>query len=517
MKSHSRASPQAALTGIAAATLGVGLGEVIAALIVPAAAPLSVVGGAFIDVTPLWLKEWAVSWFGTADKVALFVGMALVLAAVAAVAGVLEQRRPPSGELISLGVGIVGVLIATSRGDASDWSWLPATAAGLATALSLRWLMSLGGSGKRGHTAPAATSAVAAEPSRRQLLRWTAAVGVAGALGLTTAPLIRGARRTAAAIRSVVLPQPAVTAPAVPAAAELGLEGLTPVVTPTADFFRIDTALSIPQLDPLDWELRIHGMVEQEVTLTWQELLALPLEESITTLLCVSNTVGGDLIGNARWLGYPIRQLLARAVPTAEADMVLSRSIDGFTASTPLEALTDDRNSILAVGMNGEPLTPEHGFPVRVVVPGLYGYVSATKWVVELEVTRFDQAQGYWTPRGWSARGPVKLESRIDVPRQDRTLPAGETVIAGVAWHQQVGIAAVEVQVDDGEWQPARLATAISADTWVQWSLPWTATPGTHSIRVRATNSAGVVQTADLAPPAPDGATGRHTITVTVA
>ena len=250
--------------------------------------------------------------------------------------------------------------------------------------------------------------------------------------------------------------------------------------------------------------------------ITWDELLALPLEESVTTLTCVSNEVGGNLIGNAVWLGYPIRELLARAKPTAEADMVLSRSIDGFTASTPLEVLQDDRNAILAVGMNGEPLPPEHGFPVRMVVPGLYGYVSATKWVVEIEVTRFDQAHAYWTDRGWSEKGPIKLESRIDVPDRGQGLKAGDTVIAGVAWQQHVGVEGVEVQIDEGEWRQAKLAGAISDDTWVQWSYPWTAEKGDHVIRCRATSKTGEVQTEDEAPPAPDGATGWHWRTVTV-
>ena len=241
-----------------------------------------------------------------------------------------------------------------------------------------------------------------------------------------------------------------------PPSAELDIEGLAPVVTPNAQFYRIDTALAVPAVDPSSWSLRIHGLVDQEVTLTWDELLALPLEESVTTLACVSNEVGGGLIGNAVWLGYPIRELLARAAPTADADMVLSRSVDGFTASTPLAVLEDDRNAILAIGMNGDPLPPEHGFPVRMVVPGLYGYVSATKWVVDLEVTRFDAASAYWTDRGWSERGPIKISSRIDVPRSGQSLSAGPITVAGVAWHQHVGIEAVEVQVDDGPWRRPR-------------------------------------------------------------
>ena len=319
------------------------------------------------------------------------------------------------------------------------------------------------------------------------------------------------------AVRTALrLPKPAVAAAPIPAGAALKVDGISPLITPNADFYRIDTALVVPQVDPAQWRLRIHGLVAHEVTLTWDELLALPLVEAAATLSCVSNDVGGDLIGNAVWLGYPIRELLAKAQPAADADMVLSTSVDGFTAGTPIEALTDDRNALLAIGMNGRPLPIEHGFPVRMVVPGLYGYVSATKWVTDLEVTRFDRATAYWTARGWSARGPVKLESRIDVPKSGRALRAGDTVIAGVAWQPHAGVSAVEVQIDDGPWQRAELAPAISADTWVQWRLPWAATAGQHTLRCRATGADGTVQTADVAPPAPDGATGWHTIDVSV-
>ncbi|KZE95189.1 Sulfoxide reductase catalytic subunit YedY [Agromyces sp. NDB4Y10] len=328
------------------------------------------------------------------------------------------------------------------------------------------------------------------------------------AIGATM--LTAGSRAVVAVRDALRLPAP-VRRAAVPASAELGIDGLAPLITPNRDFYRIDTALNVPQVDPADWRLRIHGMVDRELELTWDDLLALPLSESITTLVCVSNEVGGDLIGTAVWLGYPIRELLAEARPSADADMVLSRSIDGFTASTPLEALTDPgRESILAVGMNGEPLPLEHGFPVRMVVPGLYGYVSATKWVVDLEVTRFDRDRAYWSDRGWSERGPVKLSSRIDVPRQGQTVDAGRVVVAGVAWHQHSGIAAVDVQVDDGDWQPATLATAVSADTWVQWRFEWDAASGPHTLRVRATSADGEVQTAEVAPVVPDGATGLH-------
>ncbi|HEX5858214.1 MAG TPA: molybdopterin-dependent oxidoreductase, partial [Microbacterium sp.] len=364
---------------------------------------------------------------------------------------------------------------------------------------------------------PAADDQASAGHSRRSLLVWAGSATALGVLAAVGASAVRAGTRGIAVIRDALkLPAAAVTAPAIPAGTELGLPGLAPVITPNDQFYRIDTALVVPQIDPATWSLRIHGLVEREVELTWDELLALPLEESVTTLACVSNEVGGDLIGNALWLGYPIRELLARAKPTTDADMVLSRSIDGFTASTPLEVLTDDRDAILAVGMNGEPLPAEHGFPVRMVVPGLYGYVSATKWVTELEVTRFDEQRAYWTDRGWSERGPIKLQSRIDVPRRGQGLKAGDVVIAGVAWQQHVGIEGVEVQIDEGEWRPATLATAISDDTWVQWSLPWTAKKGDHVIRCRATNKEGERQTEDEVGVVPDGATGWHWRTVSV-
>ncbi|MFV0408070.1 MAG: molybdopterin-dependent oxidoreductase [Propioniciclava sp.] len=518
----------AALLGGAAAVLGIGLGELTAALVAPESSPLSVVGSALIDVAPPAAKDMAIALFGTADKIALLTGIAIALLAVAALAGILEWRRPPWGVAIAAGFGGLALVLALTRPDAGTLAWLPAAVAGMAAAISLRQLTA--GASRARHrvgSAPGLSTAPQSSPGmpgaagppldRRRLLITSSAVGAAGLLSLAGGGLVQASRGAATLVRSALrLPPPTVPAPPIPAGADLTLPGLSPLVTPTADFYRIDTALVVPRVEPAGWSLRIHGLVEQEVVLTWDELLALPLEESYTTLMCVSNYVGGDLVGNAKWLGYPIRRLLERARPTAAADMVLSRSADGFTASTPLEALTDDRNSILAVGMNDEPLPPEHGFPVRMVVPGLYGYVSATKWVVELEVTRFDRAQGYWTPRGWAARAPVKVQSRIDVPARGSTLAAGAAVIAGVAWHQHVGIAAVEVQIDDGPWQEATLATAVSADTWVQWSLPWQATSGQHQLRCRATNAHGETQTPDQTPPAPDGATGWHEITVDI-
>ncbi|MFE7845834.1 molybdopterin-dependent oxidoreductase [Microbacterium sp. NPDC057407] len=513
------AAPLTWAAGVGAVALGAGLGELLGAVVAPASGPFATVGGALIDLAPAWAKDTAIALFGTADKIALLTGMAIVVTVLAALAGWVESRRPPWGRVIVVAFGAVGAITAITRADAGPLAWLPSIIAGVVGAVVLWWLL------RMLLPAPAGTDAArggppgetpGAAPSRRTFLVWTGAAAATGVLAAIAGSAIRAGNAAVTALRTVVLPRPAATAPPVPSTAELGIPGLARVITPNERFYRIDTALIVPSIDPATWTLRIHGMVEQEVTLTWDDVLALPLEESYTTLACVSNEVGGNLIGNALWLGYPVRELLARARPTAEADMVLSRSIDGFTASTPLEVLTDDRAAILAVGMNGEPLPQEHGFPARLVVPGLYGYVSATKWVTELEVTRFDRARAYWTDRGWSERGPIKLQSRIDVPRRGQGLKAGDTVIAGVAWHQHVGVSGVEVQIDEGEWVPAELATAISDDTWVQWSLPWTATVGDHLIRCRATSADGEVQTSERARPAPDGATGWHERFLTV-
>ncbi|MET0781248.1 MAG: molybdopterin-dependent oxidoreductase [Microbacterium sp.] len=515
----------AAGAGVAAAVLGTGLGELTAAVVAPGASPFAAIGSALIDLAPAWAKEIAIQVFGTNDKIALLVGIGIVLVGVAAVAGLIELKWPPGGLAIMVVFGGVGVLAALTRANAGPLDWVPSVVAGVTAAVALGLLMArLPGrarlavaSTRNPDAAPAPVEPPAPAVERRTFLMWTAGAAAVGVLAAVGSSLARASSQAVTVVRDALkLPPAAATAAPIPESAELGIGGLAPVITPNAQFYRIDTALIVPQINPADWSLRIHGLVENEVTITWDELLALPLEESVTTLTCVSNNVGGELVGNALWLGYPIRELLARAVPTAEADMVLSRSIDGFTASSPIEVLTDQRNAILAVGMNGEPLPPEHGFPVRMVVPGLYGYVSATKWVTELEVTRFDKATAYWTTRGWSARGPIKLQSRIDVPRRQQGLKAGETVIAGVAWQQTVGISGVEVQIDEGAWQPATLATAISDDTWVQWSMPWTATEGDHLIRCRATSKTGELQTEELSRTDPDGATGWHERFITV-
>ncbi|WP_431804407.1 molybdopterin-dependent oxidoreductase [Microbacterium sp. bgisy203] len=511
----SRGAVPAALAGVASVVFGAGVGELAGALF--GASPVAAVGSALIDIAPPWGKDLAIGLFGTGDKAALIVGVAIALLLLGAAVGLLARRSRAAAQTVVVVAGLAGVAASVSRADASALSAVPAALGAAATLMALGVLSARA---ERAHDDEAELlhgDLPSSGPSRRTFLVWAGGATVVGALAAVGGWALQAGARTVAAVRSAITLPPASVRAAVPASAELGISGLAPVITPNADFYRIDTALAVPQIDPASWRLRIHGLVDREVEIGWDELLALPLEESVTTLTCVSNEVGGDLIGTALWLGYPIRHLLARAGVQPGADMVLSTSSDGFTAGTPLETLTDERNAILAVGMNGEPLPPEHGFPVRMVVPGLYGYVSATKWVVDLEVTRFSDAEGYWTPRGWSERGPVKLASRIDVPRRGTSVAAGDTVIAGVAWQQHVGVRGVQVRVDDGPWRDASLATAISDDTWVQWTLPWDAPAGRHTITARAIGADGEPQTEATAPPAPDGATGWPSVEVQVA
>jgi len=493
-----------ALAGVGSVTLGLGAAELGAAVLAPSASPLLVVGSLVIDLAPPWAKETMIALFGTGDKAALLTLMVIGLIVIAAAVGVLYAWRPLFARIVIAIGAVVGIGAALTRSGAAAFDALPSLIAAVVAAIALGFLM---------RKAPEESAKPRADdPTRRSFLAWTGGATALGLLATAGGFALEAGTRAATAVRQAfTLPKAAVTAAPVPAGAELGIDGLAAVVTSNRDFYRIDTALQIPRIDPSTWSLKITGMVEQEIELTWDELLALPMEESYTTLMCVSNEVGGSLIGNALWLGYPIREILARARPTADADMVLSRSMDGFTAGTPLEALQEqDRNAIFAIGMNGEPLPEEHGFPVRMVVPGLYGYVSATKWVVELEVTRFDRASAYWTDRGWGAKGPIKIESRIDVARGG----AGEMTIAGVAWHQHTGISGVEVQVDGGSWQPAVLADAISDDTWVQWRYDFAPKQGDHDIAVRAIGADGEVQTDAVADVLPDGATGYHTVRV---
>ncbi|MGP9502201.1 molybdopterin-dependent oxidoreductase [Specibacter sp. AOP5-B1-6] len=512
-----------ALAGVISAGVLFATAELLAAFFGPAASPLTSVGSTFIDFTPAWLKDFAIATFGTNDKLVLLISLVVAAAVLAAVAGVVGRRNFRAGAAMVLGFAVVMALCIITRAGAGPLDLFPLLLGAAAGLWALRFLTpATGPSGAAGPpatgTAESPTTTAGAVPSRRTFLVRSAAVaGAAVVLGFG-GTMLSTARNTAIAVRQALkLPAAKTRAAPLPAGVQAPVEGVTPFVTPNTDFYRIDTALHVPVIEPSTWELRVHGMVEEEFTLGFDELLAEDLIESYVTLTCVSNVVGGNLAGNAKWLGYPLREVLARAKPTAGADMVLSTSSDGFSASTPLPILQDSRDAILAVGMNGEPLPLEHGFPVRMVVPGLYGYVSATKWVVDLEVTTFAEKAGYWTSRGWSSHGPIKTASRVEVPRALARVPAGTVAIGGSAWAQTKGISKVEVQLDDGDWQLAELAAEASVDTWRQWSFIWDgATTGTHQVRVRAYDADNERQIEEQAPPAPDGSSGWHSITFTV-
>jgi DMSO/TMAO reductase YedYZ molybdopterin-dependent catalytic subunit len=498
------------LSGIAAAAVALGVTQLAAVPFGSAADSRTAVGSAVIDLTPGPVKELAIQLFSTADKLFLSVAVLVVIATVAALTAARETKRRPIGSIAIALAGVAGAAAVLSRAGATPIDVIPTvigTACGMAV---LRLLTSRITDGPRD---PVHQEIGDTDQGRRSSLAALGLLGVGVASGVGGALWSRRLHSVADDRQTFALPRPNVPAPPIdPAVQPKGLPAPT-FITSNDDFYRIDTALSVPQLSQKDWRLKIHGMVDREITYSFDDLHNLAVIEKVATLTCVSNPVGGNLISNATWTGYRVRDLLAAAGIHSDADMVLSTSIDGFTAGTPVEALTDGRDALLAISMNGQPLPIEHGYPARLVVPGLYGYVSATKWVVDLELTRFDKAESYWTKLGWSPRGPVKTESRIDVPRSGQDVAVGPVIFGGVAWAQIRGIRAVEVRIDgpagQGIWQPAQLGASYSNDTWRLWSFPWQATtPGQHTITVRATDNTGAVQTSDTADPVPDGATG---------
>ncbi|MEV6676499.1 molybdopterin-dependent oxidoreductase [Streptomyces erythrochromogenes] len=509
-----------AACGIVAAFAGLAVAELVAAAVRPEASPVTAVGAAAVDLTPTAVREWAIAVFGTADKTVLTLGIVAVLAAVAAGAGLLAVRSLPAGIAVAGGFGLLGAAAALSRPEAAWQDALPSLAGGL-TAAGVLGLLVTAATRPRPPEAPAGG---AWAMDRRGFGRLVVGVlAVSSAAGLAGRRL--GAHGSAGATASragLVLPRPAVAAPPVPAGADLRVPGLGPFLTPARDFYRVDTALVVPRVDAGTWRLRIHGEgVTRPLTLDLRELLARPLVEHDITLTCVSNEVGGPYAGNARWLGVRLADLLREAgvrPPSrgGPADQLVARSVDGMTLGTPVETVMDGRAALLAVGMNGEPLPFAHGFPVRMVVPGLYGYVSACKWLSELRLTTFAAYDAYWVRRSWAQQAPVKTQSRIDTPRPYAALRPGRVAVAGVAWAQHRGIRRVEVRVDGGSWQEARLGAADGVDTWRQWVWPWEATAGPHTLEVRATDGTGAVQTEVRAATVPDGATGLHAVEVRV-
>jgi DMSO/TMAO reductase YedYZ molybdopterin-dependent catalytic subunit len=499
-----------ALIGLVAGGAGLAVGELVAVVTGEASSPAVAVGQWAISLTPTWLEQFAIRNFGSDDKRMLLTGVYVVLALVSAGAGVLARKRLTWASWIAAGFGVVGMIAAVTRPNATSSYLLPSLLAGLAAVLVLRWLTILAG---------ARAQPQAGRVERRQFLLAICGTAAGALVGGFGAKAWINSRYNAQAARSaVVLPKPETTLAQPPASVHPNVPGLGPFFTPNAQFYRVDTALTVPQVNPNTWKLRVHGMVDRPFEITFDELLKYAFEEHDLTLTCVSNPVGGSYCGNARWLGTPLAPLLRRAGVQSKADMILSTSVDGMTIGSPVEATLDGRQAMLAIAMNGEALPIEHGFPCRMLIPGLYGYVSATKWVTDLDLTTFASSSAYWTQNGWSPQGPVKTASRIDVPQDSATVPAGTITLAGTAWATHRGVAAVEVQINKEPWQQATLAASDTPDTWRQWTYQWpNATRGSYTVQVRATDGTGAVQTSAAAGPPPDGATGYHSIMVYVA
>lgn len=493
----------AALIGLLAVAAALGVGHLVA-LVAPGSSPFLAVGDTVIRFSPQWLTEFAKTTFGTADKPILLAGMAVVIAAVAAVAGLLSRRSARPGLTLVVVLGLVGLAVVVASPTFGALSVLAPLASIAAGAGSFLWLHRLA-------SRSAGARAGGPEVSRRSVLIGTAAVGagavVAGGGGVLLAPSIDQARaRVTARLAAASLAE---TAPPVPAGAAFVENGTPPFLTSNAEFYRVDTALSLPLQSEQTWSLRIGGMVDRPLSLNFDDLMARPLVERTITMTCVSNVVGGPYISTADFVGVELRDLLLEAGVQPGADQVLSTSLDGWTAGSPTDVIMEPgRGALVAVGMNGEALPAEHGFPVRLIVPGLYGFLSATKWVTDIELTTFDAEQGYWLQRGWGKFAPIKTQSRIDFPKGLSTQPAGRLTVAGIAWSQPTGISRVEVRMDGGAWQDAELAEEVNTRTWRMWRADFDLTPGSHTVQTRATDRNGVTQTEMRADPIPDGASG---------
>lgn len=493
------------LAGAIAAGVSLAVSELFAGLFTALPSLVSGVATFVIDNVPPFVKELAIDLFGTNDKLALGIGIVVVSLALGSWIG---DKAAADRTIAVVVFGAFGLAGALAAGRTPQVDVLPALANGAIAAIagyvSLGFLLGLrdrpGDAGRR--------SFLVASGSLAALAVLSVVVG---------RNLAEATRKTLAGRSDVTLPEPRDPAVALTDSMSLEVDGISPLVTPNADFYRIDTVpFSVPRVDLATWSMKVTGMVDGEVELTFEDLLAMDQVERYITISCVSNEVGGGLVGNAKWLGVPLSTVLERAGVAPGAEQIVGRSVDGFTVGFPVEAAFDGRDALVAIGMNDEPLPMEHGFPARLVVSGLYGYVSATKWLSEIELTTWDAFDAYWIPRGWAKEAPIKTQSRIDSPRRG-TIDAGPRAISGVAWAPNIGISRVEVRIDGGEWLEADLAEPIGKDSWRQWTLPWNPDPGSYTLAVRATDANGVTQTSEVARPAPDGATGYHRISVTVA
>jgi len=500
---------RSALAGLLAAGVALASGELVAGLSDSLASPVISVGNQVVDAVPRQVKDFAIETFGTNDKKALLLGIYTVAALIGLIIGIVASRRFILGALGIVAFGAVGVWAAGNEVGAPWWAGLPSV---IGTILAVGVLAALITTIPPAKAAPTYPGSVAM--ARRSFLQVSLGVTVVAIGAATTGRWLQGRFSAAASRLAVVLPKPKEPLAPVAAGVDLALAGMTPYVTPNSAFYRIDTNLTVPQIAAEDWTLKVKGMVDRELEFTYQDILDMPMIERRITMTCVSDEIGGGLVGNAAWLGTPLRPILEQAGVSKGADQIVGRAFDGFTTGWPVKHLTDGREPLLVVGMNGEPLPLAHGFPARIIVPGLYGFVSATKWLTEIELTTFADFDQYWVKRDWSAEGPIKTMARIDTPKGLGRVKPGKVAIGGVAWAQTRGIAKVEVRIDDGAWKPAKLAKQDNDQTWRQWVYDWDADEGRHTVTARATDTTGRVQTEDRARPFPNGASGWHNIVV---
>ncbi len=522
-----------AMVGLVSAAVALGVAQLVAVLTGPTSAPVNAVGQGVIRLTPESVKEFAIRAFGENDKLVLLLSTYALVAVFAAIVGFVAAVNRRLGVVGIAVFGAIGIVATQTSPDASPLAAAPSivgTVAGIAALMLFTRHIhrrptspsdpdddtSEGTADRAGSTRDRKRLAV----NRRGLLTTGGAAAAVALLGGGAGTYLLGKRfDVTAARRRIVLPKPSSQAPPLPASVDLKVPELTSFTTPNSTFYRVDTALVLPQINPDQWLLRIHGMVDREITLGYADLLRRRLIERDITFTCVSNEIGGQLAGHARWLGVPLIDILREAGPHPDADQIFTTSQDGWTCGTPTDAAMRVPNAMLAIGMNGEPLPLAHGFPVRMIVPGLYGYVSGTKWITDLELTTFAAGpKPYWVRRHWAATAPIKTMSRIDTPRALSELSRGKTVkVAGMAWAQNRGVSKVEVRVGDGDWRPARMAAAANTQTWRQWVWDWTpASTGLQSLSVRATDGTGAIQTNQRADPFPNGSSGWHTVSFNV-
>jgi DMSO/TMAO reductase YedYZ molybdopterin-dependent catalytic subunit len=495
---------RAVVVGVLAVGGALAAGHLVAGAISPNASPFFAVGNTAIDLTPTELKEFAVRNFGTNDKIVLLAGMGAVLLVFAALAGLLSRRDSRPGMVLAVALGGLGIAAVVARPDLGLVAVLAPVASLIVGVALFRWL----------HTLASRPVDLGSGLDRRKFLWLSAGVavgaGVSGIGGQLLAQRIdvEGSRSAVGDLT------PARPAPGIPGGVDFAAQGTPRFITANRDFYRVDTALTVPRLRAEDYVLRVHGAVDNELMLRFEDIRQHQLVERTITMTCVSNEVGGPYVSTANFVGVPMRDLLADAGVKPGADQLFSTSVDGWTAGTPVADIMD--RGLLAIGMNGEPLPVEHGFPARMVVPGLYGFVSATKWVVDMEFNKFTDKQAYWLKRGWGRIAPIKTQSRIDSPSGFATVPPGKVTVTGIAWAQTRGVDKVEVRADNGNWVTAELATEVSRDTWRMWRAELNLSAGLHTVECRATDKAGHTQTDQRVAPIPDGATGWHSTTFTV-